>query len=85
MARERAVEMPVSDEDAADVLTVPIVEAQCTLELTDAADETAIDHIQSIVCAEDVETERGCANLENVGQDGQLLIASDSAARRSGI
>ena len=82
LARERSniedvVKVTMGDDDAANRLTLPTAPAKRPMQQEAAADESAVEHIQSGGVLEDVEVERWRPDLENVS--AQMGLASRRA------
>ena len=67
---EDVVEMPVGDDDAANGLSLPAAPAKSAAQEQAPADESGIEQIQAGCVAEDIEVDRGGADLEDVCGEG---------------
>jgi hypothetical protein len=64
---EDVVEVSMGDDNAANRLTVPAAATECPPQKEASADESSVEQIQSRIVSKDIEIERWCSNLENIG------------------
>ena len=77
---EDVVEVPMGDDDATNGVTLPTAPAKRPMQQEAAADESAIEYVQTGGVPQDVEVERRRPDLENVSVQG---VSMGLANRRS--
>ena len=64
---ENVVEVPVGDDDATNQLVLPAAPAKGAMQKETSANESSIEQIKPRCVSKDVEVDRGCSDLKDIG------------------